>query len=160
MLRKQYLFYVFFIFASHTKCGNIVSVTFFKISFLHTTQKSHKQCCTLEYVMLFHVCRIADTIELPSIFFFQTQMLGVLHLSRSFWLWYLLHLSIDCICLYLGNCLLICECKCLFECRGFLCLLDCCDLHELIVLYVSMKLFVDWSVFDCLLECSLLLCLY
>jgi len=95
MLRKQYLFYVFFIFASHTKCGNIVSVTFFKISFLHTTQKSHKQCCTLEYVMLFWDSRIKEGIELPLVFFFQTQMLGVLHLSRSFWLWYLLHLSIS-----------------------------------------------------------------
>ena len=95
MLRKQYLFYVFFIFASHTKCGNIVSVTFFKISFLHTTQKSHKQCCTLEYVMLFQDSRIKEAIELPSVFFFQTQMLGVLHLSRSFWLWYLVHLSIS-----------------------------------------------------------------
>jgi len=95
MLRKQYLFYVFFFFASHTKCGDIVSVTFFKISFLHTTQKSHKQCCTLEYVMLFQDSRIKEAIELPSVFFFQTQMLGVLHLSRSFWLWYLLHLSIS-----------------------------------------------------------------
>ena len=95
MLRKQYLFYVFFIFASHTKCGNIVSVTFFKISFLHTTQKSHKQCCTLEYVMLFRDSRIKEAIELPSVFFFQTQMLGVLQLSRSFWIWYLLHLSIS-----------------------------------------------------------------
>ena len=95
MLRKQYLFYVFFFFASHTKCGDIVSVTFFKISFLHTTQKSHKQCCTLEYVMWFQDSSIADTIEIPSIFFFQTQMLGVINLSRSFWLWYLLHLSIS-----------------------------------------------------------------
>jgi len=95
MLRKQYLFYVFFIFASHTKCGYIVSVTFFKISFLHTTQKSHKQCCTLEYVMLFQDSRIKEAIELPLVFFFQTQMLRVLHLSRSFWLWYLLHLSIS-----------------------------------------------------------------
>ena len=67
--------------------------------------------------------------------------------------------SIDCICMYLGNCFLICECECLLECRWFLCLLDCCDLHEFIVLCVSMKLFVDWSAFDCLLECRLFLCL-